>query len=84
MISSISEVSSKDWDECAMDSCSPAKMNPFIMHGFLSSLEESNCSAKVCSTEFSYFDIFLQAKLKIVIFNVDLLSLRKQDGLRRT
>ncbi|KAL8162618.1 hypothetical protein V2J09_014107 [Rumex salicifolius] len=46
VISSISEVSPKDWDECATDASSSYKLNPFIMHDFLSCLEESNCSVK--------------------------------------
>lgn len=46
IISSISEVTSKDWDACALDASGPEKYNPFLTHGFLSSLEESGCSVK--------------------------------------
>ncbi|GMH05537.1 hypothetical protein Nepgr_007377 [Nepenthes gracilis] len=45
-ISSISEVSSEDWDACVLDSGGPDKFNPFLTHGFLSSLEESGCSVQ--------------------------------------
>ncbi|GAB4846817.1 hypothetical protein Ancab_025824 [Ancistrocladus abbreviatus] len=46
VLSSISEVSSKDWDACVLDASGPNKFNPFLTHGFLSSLEESGCSVK--------------------------------------
>lgn len=46
VVSSISEVSSEDWDACAVDTNGPEKFNPFLSHGFLSSLEESGCSVK--------------------------------------
>ncbi|XP_021720300.1 uncharacterized protein LOC110687953 isoform X1 [Chenopodium quinoa] len=45
-ISSISEVSSDEWDACAVDMNGPEKLNPFLSHGFLSSLEESRCAVK--------------------------------------
>ncbi|KAI5658155.1 hypothetical protein M9H77_26948 [Catharanthus roseus] len=44
VVSSISEVSASDWDECCHDASGSKQFNPFITHGFLSSLEES-CSA---------------------------------------
>ncbi|GAB2283862.1 hypothetical protein Dimus_018348 [Dionaea muscipula] len=47
VISSISEVSSRDWDACVLDACGSDKLNPFLTHGFLSSLEESGSSSKV-------------------------------------
>lgn len=47
VISSISEVSSDDWDACALDATGPEKFNPFLTHGFLSSLEETGCAVKV-------------------------------------
>ncbi|KAI3414431.1 uncharacterized protein J3R85_016333 [Psidium guajava] len=46
VVSSISEVSSSDWDACALDATGPEKYNPFLSHGFLSSLEESNSAVK--------------------------------------
>ncbi|XP_056163406.1 uncharacterized protein LOC115691187 isoform X1 [Syzygium oleosum] len=46
VVSSISEVSSNDWDACALDATGPEKYNPFLSHGFLSSLEESNSAVK--------------------------------------
>lgn len=47
VISSISEVSPVEWDACNLDSTGPEKLNPFLTHGFLSSLEESGCAVKV-------------------------------------
>ncbi|OVA11621.1 Protein of unknown function DUF482 [Macleaya cordata] len=46
VISSISEISSKGWDACAVDATGSENFNPFLMHGFLSSLEETGCSVK--------------------------------------
>ncbi|KAI6678873.1 hypothetical protein NL676_039669 [Syzygium grande] len=46
VVSSISEVSSNDWDACALDATGPKKYNPFLSHGFLSSLEESHSAVK--------------------------------------
>ncbi|XP_021661945.2 uncharacterized protein LOC110651064 isoform X2 [Hevea brasiliensis] len=46
VISSISKVSPVEWDACNLDSTGPEKLNPFLTHGFLSSLEESGCSVK--------------------------------------
>ncbi|KAF8019427.1 hypothetical protein BT93_G0187 [Corymbia citriodora subsp. variegata] len=46
IVSSISEVSANDWDACALDATGPEKYNPFLSHGFLSSLEESNSAVK--------------------------------------
>ncbi|KAK4591352.1 hypothetical protein RGQ29_021527 [Quercus rubra] len=46
VVSSILEVSPNDWDACALDATGPEKYNPFLTHGFLSSLEESNCAVK--------------------------------------
>lgn len=47
LISSLSEVASNDWDACALDATGPASSNPFLSHGFLSSLEEAGCAVKV-------------------------------------
>lgn len=47
IISSISEVSSREWDACNLDATGPDKFNPFLSHGFLSSLEESRSAVKV-------------------------------------
>ncbi|XP_038680727.1 uncharacterized protein LOC119981707 isoform X2 [Tripterygium wilfordii] len=44
--SSISEVSPVDWDACNLDSTGPENFNPFLTHGFLLSLEESDCAVK--------------------------------------
>ncbi|XP_050209637.1 uncharacterized protein LOC126660273 [Mercurialis annua] len=46
VISSISEVSPDDWDTCNLDSTGPEKLNPFLLHSFLSSLEESGSAVK--------------------------------------
>ncbi|KAL9353708.1 hypothetical protein Peur_051678 [Populus x canadensis] len=46
IISSISEVSSREWDACNLDATGPDKFNPFLSHGFLSSLEESRSAVK--------------------------------------
>ncbi|KAK9110898.1 hypothetical protein Scep_018417 [Stephania cephalantha] len=46
VISSISEVSSEGWDACAADGTGAERLNPFITHGFLSSLEESTSAVK--------------------------------------
>ncbi|KAJ3696755.1 hypothetical protein LUZ61_000460 [Rhynchospora tenuis] len=45
--SSILEISSEDWDACAIDVTGSEKhFNPFLTHAFLSSLEETGCSTK--------------------------------------
>lgn len=49
VVSSISEVSASDWDECCHDASGSKQFNPFITHGFLSSLEESCSAVKVSS-----------------------------------
>ncbi|KAK4402023.1 hypothetical protein Sango_0943000 [Sesamum angolense] len=46
VVSSISEVSPDEWDACSLDSSGPEKFNPFLTHGFLSSLEESGSAVK--------------------------------------
>ncbi|KAL2491083.1 Acyl-CoA N-acyltransferase [Abeliophyllum distichum] len=46
VVSSISEVSSDEWDACSLDATGPEQFNPFLSHGFLSSLEESGCAVK--------------------------------------
>nr|KJB69055.1 hypothetical protein B456_011G003800 [Gossypium raimondii] len=46
IISSILDVSSHEWDSCALDATGPEKFNPFLSHGFLSSLEETGCAVK--------------------------------------
>ncbi|XP_068648807.1 uncharacterized protein [Aristolochia californica] len=46
VVPSVCDVSPKDWDACAVDSTSPEKLNPFLTHAFLSSLEESGCAVK--------------------------------------
>ncbi|KAG9458827.1 hypothetical protein H6P81_003335 [Aristolochia fimbriata] len=46
VVPSIFEVSPKDWDACAVDVSGPEKLNPFLTHAFLSSLEESGCAVK--------------------------------------
>ncbi|GFZ09545.1 hypothetical protein Acr_21g0001440 [Actinidia rufa] len=52
-VSSISEVRSDEWDACNLDSTGPKKFNPFLTHGFLSSLEESGSAVKVSCYRFS-------------------------------
>lgn len=46
VISSISEVASHEWDACTHD-VTGSDFNPFLAHGFLSSLEETGCAVKV-------------------------------------
>ncbi|KAK6263666.1 hypothetical protein SCA6_019100 [Theobroma cacao] len=46
IISSIMEVSPHEWDACTLDATGPEKFNPFLTHGFLSSLEETGCAVK--------------------------------------
>ncbi|XP_024968593.1 uncharacterized protein LOC112508042 [Cynara cardunculus var. scolymus] len=46
VVSSILEVPSGDWDECSLDATGPEQFNPFLSHGFLSSLEESGSAVK--------------------------------------
>ncbi|KAF5191678.1 Acyl-coa n-acyltransferase [Thalictrum thalictroides] len=48
--SSISEISPKDWDACAEEATGLESYNPFLTHGFLSSLEESGSSVKTGSS----------------------------------
>lgn len=55
VVSSISEVSPDDWDACNLDSTGPEKFNPFLTHGFLSSLEETGCAVKVSHSYFCAF-----------------------------
>ncbi|XP_031473535.1 uncharacterized protein LOC116246008 isoform X2 [Nymphaea colorata] len=43
---SISEIDAAEWDVCAMDATGHDKFNPFLSHGFLSSLEETGCAVK--------------------------------------
>ncbi|XP_072950519.1 uncharacterized protein [Typha angustifolia] len=46
VVSSILEISSDNWDACAVDATGNQKFNPFLTHAFLSSLEESGCAVK--------------------------------------
>ncbi|GAA0140497.1 hypothetical protein LIER_01829 [Lithospermum erythrorhizon] len=46
VISSISEVSSTDWDACSLDAAGLENFNPFLSHSFLSSLEDSGSAVK--------------------------------------
>ncbi|CAB4267674.1 unnamed protein product [Prunus armeniaca] len=46
VVSSISEVSSAEWDACALHATGPEKYNPFLTYAFLSSLEESASAVK--------------------------------------
>ncbi|XP_059648297.1 uncharacterized protein LOC132294448 isoform X2 [Cornus florida] len=46
VVSSISQVLPNDWDACNLAATGPKKFNPFLTHGFLSSLEESGSSVK--------------------------------------
>ncbi|GJW90693.1 acyl-CoA N-acyltransferase [Tanacetum coccineum] len=47
VVSSILEVPSSGWDACSLDATGPEQYNPFLSHGFLSSLEESGSAVKV-------------------------------------
>eukprot|EP00249_Psilotum_nudum_P017646 c26426_g1_i1 orf=1762-3177(+) len=44
VVSSISIISAKEWDLCAVESTGPDSVNPFVTHAFLSSLEDSGCA----------------------------------------
>ncbi|XP_056854057.1 uncharacterized protein LOC108844101 [Raphanus sativus] len=46
VVSSISEITPSEWDACALDSSQPQSFNPFLMHGFLSSLEDTGCATR--------------------------------------
>ncbi|XP_047937703.1 uncharacterized protein LOC125185239 isoform X3 [Salvia hispanica] len=46
VVSSISEILPHEWDACSVDAAGPDKFNPFLTHGFLSSLEETGCAVK--------------------------------------
>ncbi|XP_057809225.1 uncharacterized protein LOC131023686 isoform X2 [Salvia miltiorrhiza] len=46
VVSSISEILPHEWDACSVDAAGPEKFNPFLTHGFLSSLEETGCAVK--------------------------------------
>ncbi|ESQ43675.1 hypothetical protein EUTSA_v10013635mg [Eutrema salsugineum] len=46
VVTSISEIQQAEWDACALDSSQPESYNPFLMHGFLSSLEETGCAIR--------------------------------------
>lgn len=46
VVSSISEITPSEWDACALDSSQPQSYNPFLMHGFLSSLEDTGCATR--------------------------------------
>lgn len=47
MVSSIAEVSPDNWDSCSLDATGHQQFNPFLSHGFLSSLEESGSAVEV-------------------------------------
>ncbi|XP_049414024.1 uncharacterized protein LOC125876806 [Solanum stenotomum] len=46
VVSSISEVSPDNWDSCSLDATGHQQFNPFLSHGFLSSLEESGSAVE--------------------------------------
>ncbi|CAH9069709.1 unnamed protein product [Cuscuta europaea] len=46
VVSSISEVSSEQWNACNLDATGPQQFNPFLSHAFLSSLEGSGSAVK--------------------------------------
>ncbi|KAL3515762.1 hypothetical protein ACH5RR_022664 [Cinchona calisaya] len=46
VVPSILEVSPSEWNACCFDATGREQFNPFITHGFLSSLEESGCAVK--------------------------------------
>lgn len=47
VVSSISLVPAEEWDACAMDTTGGEAANPFILHAFLLSLEESKSASPV-------------------------------------
>ena len=82
VVSSISEITPSEWDACALDSSHPQSYNPFLMHGFLSSLEDTGCATRVRShiITFSHSFIFWYYKHIIYLFFLP----RKQVGCRYT
>ncbi|XP_010429290.1 PREDICTED: uncharacterized protein LOC104713783 [Camelina sativa] len=46
VVTSILEIPPAEWDACALDSSQPERYNPFLSHGFLSSLEETRCAVR--------------------------------------
>ncbi|BBN04168.1 uncharacterized protein MPTK1_3g02300 [Marchantia polymorpha subsp. ruderalis] len=46
VISSISRVSAEEWDSCATDASGVEAINPFVLHDFLLSLEESKSASQ--------------------------------------
>ncbi|KAH6814825.1 acyl-CoA [Perilla frutescens var. frutescens] len=46
VVSSILDILPHEWDACSLDATGPEKFNPFLTHGFLSSLEETGCAVK--------------------------------------
>lgn len=46
VVSSIAEVSPDNWDSCSLDATGHQQFNPFLSHGFLSSLEESGSAVE--------------------------------------
>ncbi|XP_009618447.1 uncharacterized protein [Nicotiana tomentosiformis] len=46
VVSSISAVSPDEWDSCSLDSTGTQQFNPFLSHGFLSSLEDSGSAVE--------------------------------------
>lgn len=46
VVSSISQVSSEDWDACAIGATGHTKLNPFLTHAFLQSLEDTGCAVQ--------------------------------------
>lgn len=65
MVSSISEVSPDKWDSCSLDAIGPQQFNPFLSHGFLSSLEESGSAVEVINHQLD--DFYLKLLCLIVI-----------------
>ncbi|XP_024932423.3 uncharacterized protein LOC107425382 isoform X1 [Ziziphus jujuba] len=64
VLSSISDVASRDWDACALDATGPEKFNPFLTHAFLSSLEETGCAVKYLYQETGWTPCHVIAKDK--------------------
>ncbi|KAH9331609.1 hypothetical protein KI387_003717, partial [Taxus chinensis] len=46
VVSSISRLSSEDWDACSIGATGQNQLNPFLTYSFLSSLEETRCAVE--------------------------------------
>lgn len=47
VVSSMSSIPVDDWDTCVLESSGVDSLNPFLLHSFLSSLEDSQSAVAV-------------------------------------